>query len=72
MFQELSANDKNMANSDGKKSFRQKAAIRPQNIGLKTAAAKTPHSAMADLHLTLTSELLHFVFICSIVSEVEQ
>ena len=27
------------------KSFRQKAAIRPQNIGLKAAAAKRPHFA---------------------------
>ena len=38
------ANDKDIANHNGK-IFRQKAAIRPQNIGLKATAAKRPHFA---------------------------
>ena len=37
-------NDKDIANHHGK-IFRQKAAIRPQNIGLKATAAKRPHFA---------------------------
>ena len=36
--------NEDIANHD-EKVFRQKAAIRPQNIGLKAAAAKRPHFA---------------------------